>query len=92
MFLLLLCFLCFHCYFIDVFMMCLLSHLNKYYLLTYLPCCDMFRSLLRGEVGADRGQYMVDQRYSSSCNSDRSCSAGDLTTSGIAVYTQSASK
>ena len=36
MFLLLLCFLCFHCYCIDVFMMCVLSHLNKDYLLTYL--------------------------------------------------------
>jgi len=35
-FLLLLCFLCFHCYCIDVFMMCVLSHLNKDYLLTYL--------------------------------------------------------
>ena len=33
-FLLLLCFLCFHCYCIDVFMMCVLSHLNKYYVLT----------------------------------------------------------
>ena len=36
MFLLLLCFLCFHCYCIDVFMMCVLSHLNNDYLLTYL--------------------------------------------------------
>jgi len=34
-FLLLLCFPCFHCYCIDVFMMCVLSHLNKDYLLTY---------------------------------------------------------
>ena len=35
-FLLLLCFLCFHCYCIDVFIDVRLSHLNKDYLLTYL--------------------------------------------------------